>query len=534
MEDKDKQQFNYDEKNGVDSHPSYDEQDEQSAYQTKRHYFGFGDKVNGNGQHLDATKKYDTAEIIKQNPIVSATYTQHEQYNGAQDETISTTAIRENELEQVDTAKPLLLNRVEQASTNQQFRVNEKKSNKGKAVTQYFLMFIASVLVVAAVMFIADKYNLFTGNSTASTTQSSSGASAEKQTSPSYLEDRPENISELFKAASPAVVKIETYTEVSYNNSNSLFNDPFFRQFFGDSYAPQQQENQNKSELQQSGMGTGFFFDEEGYILTNQHVIADAKEIRVIVEGYDEPFTAELLGSSYDLDLAVLKLNADDKFPTLEIGSSDDVTIGDWVVAIGNPYGFDHTLTVGVISAKERPISISDTDGQRNYENLLQTDASINPGNSGGPLLNLNGQVIGINTAVSSQAQGIGFAIPTSTITEVLDYLIENKEIPKDPIPFLGVSMSQATEEMLKGTGVSKAIRVENIVYGSPAYTGGLNQYDIITKVDDTEITTPEQLQTYIKSKQVGDTVKLHVIRRGEEKVIEIELGDGNNFTTQK
>src|SRR5690606_19984497 len=207
-----------------------------------------------------------------------------------------------------------------------------------------------------------------------------------------------------------------------------------------DNYMPKQQQNndEGRSQLEQTGMGTGFFFDESGYILTNQHVIGEATEIRVIVEGYDEPFIAELLGSSFDLDLAVLKLNEDIKFPTLELGSSEDVNIGDWVVAIGNPYGFDHTLTVGVISAKERPINIFDESGERNYKNLLQTDASINPGNSGGPLINLNGQVIGINTAVSSQAQGIGFAIPTSTITEVLDYLKNNEQIPAQPVPFIG------------------------------------------------------------------------------------------------
>ena len=167
-------------------------------------------------------------------------------------------------------------------------------------------------------------------------------------------------------------------------------------------------------------MGTGFIFEKTGYILTNEHVVDGADEIQVTVEGYDKPFTAKLLGNSYELDLAVLKIEGTKDFPILPLGKADDVNVGDWVVAIGNPYGFDHTVTVGVLSAKERPISIPDEKGTREYKHLLQTDASINPGNSGGPLLNLNGEVIGINTAVSSQAQGIGFAIPTSTISSVL------------------------------------------------------------------------------------------------------------------
>ncbi|MBW7461798.1 trypsin-like peptidase domain-containing protein, partial [Paenibacillus sepulcri] len=153
-------------------------------------------------------------------------------------------------------------------------------------------------------------------------------------------------------------------------------------------------------DLTPEGLGTGFFFDSTGYILTNQHVVGDADEIKVTVQGRAEPLVAKKLGSDYNLDLAVLKVEGTN-FPTLPIGDSDSIDIGDWVVAIGNPYGFDHTVTVGVLSAKERPISIQDTEGTRNYEHLLQTDASINPGNSGGPLINLEGEVVGINTAVS-------------------------------------------------------------------------------------------------------------------------------------
>lgn len=505
MDEKDKNIFNNENQNNLD-----DQERKQDDYQTKRHYYGFGENyMSKDNQSAQSITNLTTTSDSNAKPII----------------------------EQQQAVMPI--KEMEQPSSYRTFEVSEKKSGKGKEVTKYFLMFIASVLVVGLFMFMSDKMNWFTGDNSASSSAPKTNETAPPPTKTEgsvagYFGDRPDNISELFRGASPAVVKIETYSEVRYNNSNSLFNDPFFRQFFGDSYVPRQQQNndEGRSQLEQTGMGTGFFFDENGYILTNQHVIGEATEIRVIVEGYDEPFIAELLGSSFDLDLAVLKLNEDIKFPTLELGSSEDVNIGDWVVAIGNPYGFDHTLTVGVISAKERPINIFDESGERNYKNLLQTDASINPGNSGGPLINLNGQVIGINTAVSSQAQGIGFAIPTSTITEVLDYLKNNEQIPAQPVPFIGITMSNLTEDMLEGTGLTKpeGVRVENNIYGAPAYIAGINQYDIITQIDDKPIKNNKELQDYITSKQVGDTIELHIIRRGEKIKIPLEIGDKNNY----
>ena len=508
---------------------------------TKRHYYGFGEKRQFTQQEKEQQplKTPQQADFSEQSYSYAYSEQQYEQPKFTQQPQYDTgSSINNNpqlEYESTQPVNTIQLNKMDHAGAGtKSYKVTEKKSGKGKAITQNFLMFIASVLVVGLFMFASDKLNWFTGNEVS--VQQTNGQPSEptrtEGTVANYLEDRPDNISELFKAASPAVVKIETYSEVTYRSNNSLFNDPFFRQFFGDSYVPKEQSNEGRTELQQSGMGTGFFFDENGYILTNQHVIGDAKEIRVIVEGYDEPFIAELLGSSYELDLAVLKLNEDIKFPTLDLGSSESINIGDWVVAIGNPYGFDHTLTVGVISAKERPINIYDDNGERNYKNLLQTDASINPGNSGGPLLNLNGEVIGINTAVSSQAQGIGFAIPTSTISEVLDYLKNNEEIPAKPVPFVGINMEPLTEDMLEGTGLKKAegVRIRSIIYGSPAYTGGLNQYDIITQIDDTPIKSSEQLQEYVSSKQVGDKIDMHVNRRGENIVITIEIGDKNHY----
>ncbi|WP_223830030.1 S1C family serine protease [Paenibacillus arenilitoris] len=304
----------------------------------------------------------------------------------------------------------------------------------GNSARTMLASFLIGAVVIGGFSYMADKNNLFSGGAAANEdagTSIASGAQTEDAGLTTASLGTSDDIATIYEAASPAVVKIETYAEPA--RSESMFDDPAFRQFFGGEYgrggqSPQQEEQQESAELALTGSGTGFFFESDGYILTNEHVIADAKEVKVTVQGYDEPLTAAVMGSSYELDLAVLKVESPDgkAFPSLELGSSDETQIGDWVIAIGNPYGFDQTLTMGVLSAKERPITIADEQGEHQYEHLLQTDASINPGNSGGPLLNEEGEVIGINTAVNAEAQGIGFAIPTTTIAKVLEQLKTN------------------------------------------------------------------------------------------------------------
>lgn len=276
-----------------------------------------------------------------------------------------------------------------------------------------FIAFMAGAVAVGGLMFASDKLNLFGGGpatsvSAAASAESSGGAASGGVQPASLSASGTGSIAAIAKQASPAVVKIET--QVTGNH--------------GVTGRPQRMNGDGNSA--QSGIGSGFIFDSSGYILTNEHVVEGADQILVYVQGYDKPFTAKALGSSYDLDLAVLKISGDKAFPTLPIGNSDTSQVGDWSVAIGNPYDFDYTVTAGVISAKDRSISIDDQQGTRNYKHLLQTDTAINPGNSGGPLLNLNGEVIGINTAINADAQGIGFAIPTSTVNSVLDQLKNN------------------------------------------------------------------------------------------------------------
>lgn len=423
-----------------------------------------------------------------------------------------------------------------QQSAKGTWQVREPRRTSFKSI---FLSFLAGVLVVGGLMYTADVRNWFTPGQANEMSSNSQGGTQQVSaqvnggSSSSAIANRPDNIAQLFETSSPAVVKIETYVNRTSRSrsGSSLFDDPFFRQFFGDNY-PGQVEPQEEGQMQQTGIGTGFFFESSGYILTNQHVIGDSDEIKVTVKGYDEPFTAKLMGSSYELDLAVVKIEGDHDFPTLPLGSSDQINIGDWVVAIGNPYGFDHTLTVGVLSAKERPIDIQDTQGDRHYKHLLQTDASINPGNSGGPLLNVNGEVIGINTAVSSQAQGIGFAIPTSTIQEVLDSLKNNKEIPKPPVPFIGAELYQITDEYAKQLGLDKAegSLVKSVYYNSPAYLADLKQFDVIVGIDGKKFPSMTGLVEEIQKRNIGDKIELNIIRKGNTMNLEVEIGDKNVF----
>ncbi|XID93290.1 S1C family serine protease [Paenibacillaceae bacterium WGS1546] len=411
-----------------------------------------------------------------------------------------------------------------------------KPPRKRTSFLAVFASFMAGVLLVGGLMYAADRQNWFSGGVFGSPPQAQDASARPVNNPVSNAEDvvRPNNIAKIFEQASPAVVKIETYAASRQNGIT--WEDEFFRQFFGDSYrGGNRGDNGGDGEMQQSGMGSGFIFDSTGYILTNQHVIDGASEIRVKVEGHDKPYTAKLLGSSPELDLAVLKIEGQE-FPTLKLGDSSSMNMGDWVVAIGNPAGFDHTITVGVLSSNEREITIQDGGNTRKYEHLLQTDASINPGNSGGPLLNLQGEVIGINTAVSTQAQGIGFAIPTSTVMEVLDNLKTNTEIPQKPVPFIGATLMDVTEDIAQRLGIDKDTRgsfVREVLFNTPAYKADLRQYDVITGMDGTAYKTKEELIAAIQKKSVGDTVTLDVLRSDKKLEISVEIGNKNDFEAQ-
>jgi len=321
------------------------------------------------------------------------------------------------------------------------------------------------------------------------------------------------NVSNIVDNVGDAVVKIDTITKG--NQTPNYFNDPFFRQFFGDQFKFQQ------SPQTQQGLGSGFIISKDGYILTNEHVINGADEIKVAIVGFDEPVEAELIGSDRELDLAVLKVDVKKDLPVLELGKSSEAKVGDWVIAIGNPYGLDHTVTVGVISAKGRPINIKD----RHYKNLLQTDASINPGNSGGPLLNMNGEVVGINTAINAQAQGIGFAIPTSTVEEVLNELIEKGHVVR---PYLGVYLQGLNQELADYFNLDNTdgALVAQVAPGSPAERAGLKRGDIILEYDGKQIKEPDELVEIVKKANIGDKKVLLINREGKTIYKTVVIGE--------
>ncbi|HHW43274.1 PDZ domain-containing protein [Desulfofundulus thermobenzoicus] len=324
----------------------------------------------------------------------------------------------------------------------------------------------------------------------------------------------PGTVADIVDKAGPAVVKIDTYTVSQGRRVDPFFDDPFFRQFFGSPFGFQTQPRE------EHGLGSGFIISQDGYILTNDHVVDGAQRVTVTIQGFDKPLPARVIGADYDLDLAVVKVDAGKPLSTLQMGDSDKVRVGEWVIAIGNPFGLDHTVTVGVISAKGRPVQVEN----RRYKNLLQTDASINPGNSGGPLLNLNGEVVGINTAVA-QAQGIGFAIPTSTVKEVLDQLMNEKQNQR---PWLGVQMQPVTEEIAAYLGLPEAsgALVAGVIPGSPAANAGLAQGDVILQVNGQKVNNPDELAKLIQESKVGQRMVLQIFRKGNIRQVPMTLAE--------
>lgn len=437
---------------------------------------------------------------------------------------------------------------------------------KGKpksSVKTVLISFLAGMIVLSGSMFMADRGNWFTDNSAtavavtnASAKAPNESASVTPSTTTTSLVNGTGDVSNVVDGVGPAVVKIETLVNSSTRSGSQTSpnsTDPFSQFFFGDQFGgsdSQQSEpdagSQSESgsgsgsatQLVPYGIGTGFIYDKAGYILTNQHVIDKADVIQVTLEGNSKPYEAKLLGSSKDLDLAVLKIEGDNNFPVVALGNSETLKVGSEVVAIGNPQGFDHTVTAGVLSAKGRSIDINEEDGSgtRNYKDLLQTDASINPGNSGGPLLNMNGEVIGMNVAVSTDSQGIGFAIAVNTIKEVVDKLEANQAIPKEPVPFIGASLMTITDEVAKqmGTEIKEGSVVAEIIYKSPAYTADLRPYDIITGVNGTKYATSQDLITFIQTLKVGDKATLNVVRDGKTLDLQVTIGNKNDFDTTK
>lgn len=325
-------------------------------------------------------------------------------------------------------------------------------------------------------------------------------------------------VTKVVEEVAPAVVKIEaTVYSTSYVDP---FIEEFFRRWFGD--IPKEYQRKGTS------LGSGFIFDKNGYILTNYHVVDNAEKIEVtLYEG--TKYEAEYIGGDKELDIAILRIDPKNKeLPVIELGDSDELQIGEWAIAIGNPLGFQHTVTVGVISAVGRKIPKPDNSGY--YTNLIQTDAAINPGNSGGPLLNIHGEVIGINTAIiaPSEAMNIGFAIPINTAKRFIDSIIKTGKVEK---AYLGVYMQTVSEDLKKALGLSvdKGVYISQVVENSPAEKAGLKEGDVIIEVEGVEVTSAAELASIIHNYTPNSVVTIKVNRKGKVLNFKVTLGKAEN-----
>ncbi len=324
---------------------------------------------------------------------------------------------------------------------------------------------------------------------------------------------------ELAEKASPAVVNISTIKVVNVSKRLKKFfspfgeNDPFnefFKKFF---------EEVPPSKRKEHALGSGFIISPDGYIVTNNHVVSKADEITVILKGGKRSFKAKIIGTDPETDIALLKIDVKEKLPYLKFGDSDKIYPGDWVIAIGNPFGLDHTVTAGIISAKGRVI------GAGPYDNFLQTDASINPGNSGGPLLNMKGEVIGINTAIVASGQGIGFAIPSNMAKRVIEQLKKYKKVKRG---WLGVTIQDVDENTAKALGLKepKGALVASVLKGQPAQKAGIKVGDVIIAVNDKPVANSHDLTRKIGMLKPHSKVKITVWRNGKVKELWVKLGE--------
>ena len=384
-----------------------------------------------------------------------------------------------------------------------------KKDFKIKLISIIFLC-IVSALIGAI---IASNYNIIPSANALSFKESE----LTKTDSKSFLIS-PKTFVEIAKKVNPTVVYISStqivkglkqfHAPFQKDPFHDFFGEDFFDKFFGEP----QKEHKQKS------LGSGFIIDKDGYIITNNHVVKDAKDIKITTSD-DNEYDAKIIGSDEDMDIALLKIKAKHDLPVVKLGDSDALEIGEWVIAIGNPFGLEHTVTAGIVSAKWRPI------GQGPYNSFIQTDASINPGNSGGPLLNIEGKVIGINTAIIAEGDGIGFAIPINMVQSVLDDLKNNGKIRRG---WLGLMIQKVTPELAKSFGLEKreGALVAEVEEDSPADKAGIERGDIIIKFNNKQIREYSDLSRYAGLTKPGTKVDLELIRDGKTKKIKVKLGE--------
>jgi serine protease Do len=333
----------------------------------------------------------------------------------------------------------------------------------------------------------------------------------------------PESFSDLAEKVRPSVVNIRVSKNVKAGGPvvHRFFGHPFgeenpFEEFFNPKY-----RDRTPRQFKQQGMGSGFIIDQKGHIVTNNHVVEEADDIMVkLADG--EEYDATVVGRDPKTDLALIKINGADDLVPLPMGDSGSVRVGTWVVAVGSPFGLEQTVTAGIVSAKGRVI------GAGPYDDFIQTDASINPGNSGGPLLNLKGEVVGINTAIMSRSggnNGIGFAIPINMAEGIVSQLKSDGRVTR---AWLGVGIQNLTPELAEYYGLEerKGALVTDVFEGDPADKAGIKANDIVTAIDGKEISSSRDLSKTIAASEVGERIPVTVMRDGMEKTIHVKLAE--------
>jgi len=353
-------------------------------------------------------------------------------------------------------------------------------------------------------------------------------SSEEAVSVPNGVMELQEAFANVAEAVKPAVVNISAVqilkTEVPYYQF--YFGDPFedfFDEFFGRPREKMPEPEKKEFKRRLEGTGSGVIIDPRGYILTNYHVIAGAEEIKVTLSnGEEKKYDGKVVGKDPRTDLAVIEIKAKEKFPVAKLGDSDKIRIGDWAIAIGSPFGLKQTLTVGVVSAKRQSLYVEGKE----YRDMIQTDASINRGNSGGPLVNIKGEVIGINTAIYAPTgvfAGVGFAIPINNAKEILDELIEKGKVVRG---WLGIEIREVDEVIAKQFSLpnTKGVLVNRVIENSAAEKGGMNRGDVIIRIEDHKVESVRDLQEVVSRTKPGKKVKVMVIREKKEIALTIKL----------
>ena len=319
----------------------------------------------------------------------------------------------------------------------------------------------------------------------------------------------------------PAVVHVGTVQVARARrppvNPGPFADDPFFKDFFDQFFGPRTPGG--PGEFRQPGLGSGVIVDKRGYVLTNFHVIKGADAVTVRLSSKRE-YRGRIVGTDPKTDLAVVRFEPDTDLTIAGLGNSDALRVGEWAIAIGNPFGLDQTVTVGVVSATGR----ADV-GIASYENFIQTDASINPGNSGGPLVNLRGEVIGINTAIVATGQGIGFAIPANMAKRVMGQLMDRGKVTRG---WLGVSLQPLTSELAQALGLrdTRGAVVARVYPGSPAAASDLKPNDVVLAFDGVPVQDYHHLQRLAAETEVGKTVKLDVVRDRQTRAVQLQIAE--------